>query len=296
MHQHSLFTMDQLTNKEIFSILHEAQSFENEYQDWQLPVQSARVANLFFEPSTRTHFSFESAQMQLGCQIVDFQAESSSIAKGETLYDTIKTFEAIGYQCLVIRHPKDQYFKELDSIHIPILNAGDGAGNHPSQCLLDLLTIYQEFGKLSGLKIAIVGDIIHSRVASSNYSTLIRLGNEVVFSGPQEWQREDSPIMDLDKAVEWADVVMLLRIQKERGAGLKTISNRQYLHQYGLTKERYARMPKHAIICHPAPVNRGVEIDSELVESDKSRIFKQMKNGVLIRKVLTKRAFGIEGF
>ena len=296
MNQHSLLTMDQLTTQEIFSILEDARLFKNEYKDWQLPVSQARVANLFFEPSTRTHFSFESAQMQLGCQIVDFHAETSSIAKGETLYDTVKTFEMIGYQCLVIRHPKDAYFKDLESIQIPIINAGDGAGNHPSQCLLDLMTIWEEFGTLSGLKIAIVGDIVHSRVAASNSTTLKRLGSQVVFSGPKEWQHPNSDYMELDEAVQWADVVMLLRIQKERGANINTISDRQYLQQYGLTEQRYEMMQDHAIVCHPAPVNRGVEIDTDLVEAKKSRIFKQMNNGMLIRKVLMKRAFGFGPF
>lgn len=296
MNQHSLLTMDDLSTEEIFSILEDARQFDTTYKDWQLPVQSARVANLFFEPSTRTHFSFESAQMQLGCQIADFQAETSSVAKGETLYDTVKTFEMIGYQCVVIRHPKDEYFKELESLSIPIINAGDGAGNHPTQCLLDLLTIYQEFGTLSGLKVAIVGDILHSRVAASNKSTLERLGSEVVFCGPEIWRREGYPTMDLDDVVEWADVVMMLRIQKERGAQISGMENMEYLQAYGLTKERYAKMKDNAIVCHPAPVNRNVEIDTDLVEAEKSRIFIQMRNGMLIRKSIMKRAFGFAPF
>ncbi|MBP3852989.1 MAG: aspartate carbamoyltransferase, partial [Erysipelotrichaceae bacterium] len=168
MNQHSLFTMEQLSNEDIFSVLNDARLMNRDFKDWQLPVQNARVANLFFEPSTRTHFSFESAQMQLGCRIADFQAETSSVAKGETLYDTVKTFEMIGYQCLVIRHTQDEYYKELEGINIPIINAGDGAGNHPTQCLLDLMTMQEEFGTLSGLNVAIVGDILHSRVAASN--------------------------------------------------------------------------------------------------------------------------------
>ena len=126
----------------------------------------------FFEASTRTHFSFESAEYQLGCKVADFNASTSSVTKGESLYDTVKTFEAIGYDAVVIRHPKDEYFKELENINIPILNAGDGAGNHPTQCLLDLLTMYDEFKDFKGLNVVIAGDIQHSRVAASNKQAL----------------------------------------------------------------------------------------------------------------------------
>ncbi len=296
MNPNSLLTMNDLSIDDIFSILDDARLFNSSHKDWQLPVSKALVANLFFEASTRTHFSFASAQHQLGCQVVDFNAQTSSVTKGETLYDTIKTFEAIGYDCLVIRHPQDAYFEQLKDIQIPIVNAGDGAGNHPTQCLLDLLTIYNEFGKLHDLKVAIVGDILHSRVAASNKEALERLGSQVVFAGPTEWQRPGYKSVDLDEAIEWADVVMMLRIQRERGAALQEMDDAQYLDMYGLNKKRYEKMQKHAIICHPAPVNRGVEIDSDLVESEKSRIFTQMSNGVLIRRAVMKRAFGFAPF
>lgn len=295
MNQYSLLSMSDLSNDDIFSILHDAKLFDNSMKDWQLPMQNALVANLFFENSTRTHFSFESAQKQLGCKVTDFDAQTSSMQKGETLYDTVKVFEMIGYQCLVIRHSKDEYFKELENISIPIINAGDGKGNHPSQCLLDLLTFYNEFGTLSGLKVVICGDIAHSRVAASDKEALERLGSTVVFSGPKEWQREGYPTMDFDQAIEWADVVMMLRIQKERGAAAH-MTNEEYLHTYGLNKERYSRLQKHAIVCHPAPVNRNVEIDTDLVEAPKSRIFTQMHNGMLVRKAIIKRAFGLAPF
>jgi aspartate carbamoyltransferase catalytic subunit len=296
MNKHSLLKMKDLSTTDIFSILHDARLFDDSHKDWQLPMQNALVANLFFEASTRTHFSFESAQLQLGCKVADFAAESSSITKGETLYDTVKTFEMIGYQCVVIRHPKDEYFKELKNINIPIVNAGDWKGNHPSQCLLDLLTMYNEFGTLSGLKVVIVGDILHSRVAASNKEALERLGSQVAFAGPKEWERPGYPTMDFDKAIEWADVVMMLRIQKERGAAISGMKNGEYLEKYGLTKKRYEKMRPKAIICHPAPVNRGIEIDTDLVEARKSRIFEQMHNGMLIRKAIMKRAFGIPAF
>lgn len=197
---------------------------------------------------------------------------------------------------MVIRHPQDEYFQELEGIQIPIINAGDGKGNHPTQCLLDLLTIYEEFGRFEGLRILICGDVAHSRVAASNKEALELLGAQVQFCGPQEWEREGFPFTDMDTALPQADVVMLLRIQKERGASLHDMSNEEYLKKYGLNKERYAKMKDTAIIMHPAPVNRGVEIDPDLVESEKSRIFQQMANGVLVRKAVIKRAFGLKPF
>lgn len=296
MNQHSLLSMNDLSVHDIFSILDDARLFNSSYKDWQLPLQNALVANLFFEASTRTHFSFESAQYQLGCKVADFNAETSSVTKGETLYDTVKAFEMIGYGCVVIRHPEDEYFKALKDIQIPIVNAGDGAGNHPSQCLLDLLTMYNEFGTLSGLKVLIVGDILHSRVAASDKEALERLGSTVVFAGPKEWEREGYPMVDFDASIPQADVVMMLRIQRERGAAIANMSNEEYLEKYGLTKQRYMQMKDTAIICHPAPVNRGVEIDTDLVEAEKSRIFTQMHNGMLVRKAIIKRAFGFKPF
>ncbi len=296
MNQHSLLTINDLTTEDIFHILDDAKCFNSSHKDWQLPMQNALVANLFFEASTRTHFSFESAQLQLGCKVVDFNEQTSSVTKGESLYDTVKTFEAVGYKAVVIRHKQDNYFDELKNIKIPIINAGDGAGHHPTQCLLDLMTMYEEFGTLAGLKVVICGDILHSRVAASNKEALERLGSTVRFAGPKEWQREGYPTMDFDEAVEWADVVMMLRIQLERGATISGMQDGSYLEAYGLTKERYSRMQKHAIICHPAPVNRNVEIDTDLVEADKSRIFKQMHNGMLVRKAVMKRAFGYAPF
>lgn len=291
MNKNSLLSMSTLSTDEINSILEDALQFSQTFQDWQFSKPKL-VANLFFEPSTRTHYSFASAELQLGCKTIDFNASTSSVAKGESLYDTVKTFEAIGYDAVVIRHTQDEYFKELEGINIPILNAGDGCGNHPTQCLLDLYTIRAEFGHFEGLKVAIIGDIIHSRVAASNYDALTRLGAEVRFGGLDEWLPKDKAKISIDEAVEWADVIMLLRIQHERHAEHMQLSKTEYLEKYGMTKERYAKMKEHAILMHPAPVNRGVEIDSDLVEADKSRIFKQMENGVLVRKAVLKRAFG----
>lgn len=293
MNPNSLLRIRDLSKDELMGILMDAQLFGASQKDWQLP-QRRLVANLFFEPSTRTHYSFASAEHQLGCCVEDFTAVGSSVEKGESLYDTVKTFESVGYDAVVIRHRQDEYFRELEGIEIPIINAGDGAGNHPTQCLLDLLTLYQEFGRIEGIRLAIIGDIQHSRVASSNREAMELLGGEWVFSGPPQWQREGYPYMPIDEAVEWADAVMMLRIQHERHASAMQMSKAEYLQRYGLTKERASRMKPHAIIMHPAPVNRDVEIDSDLVESPKSRIFKQMSNGVLIRKAAIKRAMGVQ--
>lgn len=293
MNSHSLLRIKDLSIEEIYSILDDAEAFSFTHKDWQLP-QRKLIANLFFENSTRTHHSFASAQLQLGAKISDFNAETSSVQKGESLYDTVKTFESVGFDAVVIRHPADEYFHELENIKIPIINAGDGSGNHPTQCLLDLMTMRQEFKHLDNLNVVIIGDIDHSRVAHSNKEALTMLGSTVRFSGPKEWVKDQDIYMDVDEAVLWADVVMLLRIQHERHDDKMKLSKEEYLHRYGLTKERYAKMKDHAIIMHPAPINRGVEIEDELVESEKSRIFQQMTNGVYVRKAVIKRAFRFE--
>lgn len=288
-----LLTMSMLETNEIHQILNDAQAFLDG-DKWH-PNRETFVANLFFEPSTRTKVSFEVAEHKLGLKILNFAAENSSVKKGETLYDTVKTLEAIGANIVVIRHEKDHYFDELvGKINIPIINGGDGCGHHPTQSLLDLLTIKQEFGNFEGLKVVIVGDIRHSRVARSNAEVLHRLGASVWFSGPREWI-DDSIIphgqyIDIDDAVEMADVMMMLRIQHERHAVKMISSTESYHEKYGLTLEREKRMKKDSIIMHPAPVNRDVEIASELVECARSRIFKQMTNGVAVRMAVLKRA------
>jgi aspartate carbamoyltransferase catalytic subunit len=297
MNKNSLLSMKDLTVDDINDILNDASLFSHSRIDWQLPLSDkVLAANLFFEASTRTHYSFESAELQLGIKAVDIQTSASSVIKGETLYDTIRTLESAGYGLFVIRHPEDEYFNQLEEIKSPILNAGDGKGNHPTQCLLDLLTLYQEFGTLRGLNVLICGDVAHSRVAASDKTALEMFHSTVSFAGPKEWEREGYPHVDFDEALGKADAVMMLRIQKERGAAIENMSDSEYLDKYGLNRFRYNRMKKGAIVMHPAPVNRGVEIDSSLVEADRSRIFKQMQNGVLVRKAVIKRALGYAPF
>lgn len=289
----SLLNMNQLSVDEIMQLIQDAMAFSNEKKDWQFS-RSYLVANLFFEASTRTHYSFVAAEHQLNCKVVDVHTESSSITKGESLYDTVKMLACVGYDAVVMRHPQNEYYKALEDIDIHVINGGDGSGEHPSQCLLDLLTIYQEFKKFEGLNVVIIGDIKHSRVANSNYDTLTRLGANVRFSGPQEWISDTSLYVDIDTACEEADVIMMLRIQHERHATSTSLDKGQYLAQYGLTQARAHKMKTNAIIMHPAPVNRGVEIDDCLVECERSRIFKQMENGVYMRKAIFKKVFAEE--
>ena len=258
------------------------------------------VSNLFFEDSTRTKISFEMAERKLGLSVIPFDTSQSSVNKGESLYDTSKTLESIGLNLLVIRHGQNQYYDELKNIKIPIINAGDGTGNHPSQTMLDLMTIKQEFGSFKDLKIAIAGDVKHSRVANSACDILRKLDAKVYFSGPREWFDEGSLMngtyREIDGLIPEIDVLMLLRIQHERHHQKIKYYPEEYLRKYGLTKEREKKMKPSAIIMHPAPVNRNVEIDSDLVECSRSRIFKQMENGVFARMAILKNILEQKGF
>ncbi len=287
----NLFTMKDLSTEKVHHILHTAESFARG-EKWT-PAKQTFAVNLFFEPSTRTKTSFEVAERKLGMEVIPFETGSSSILKGETLEDTLKTLESIGVDLAVIRHKQDAYYESLaGKFQMKIVNGGDGCGQHPTQSLLDLLTIKQEFGKFEGLKVTIVGDLSHSRVARSNTEALAALGAEVFHSGPAEWFEGDAGnaqnYVDIDEAIEFSDVLMLLRIQHERHDTMVDLSAEQYHERYGLTPQREERMKLGSIIMHPGPVNRGVEIADSLVESDKSRIFKQMENGVYARMAVLK--------
>lgn len=280
----NVLKLDDFTVEEINQILDLAEEFKNGKRvDYE---GSKVVANLFFEPSTRTHYSFDMAALRLGCKTQNFDAGNSSLKKGESLYDTVKTFEMFGVDALVIRHVENEYYKQLEGINIPILNAGDGTGNHPSQSLLDLLTIRQEFGKFEGLKAVIVGDIRHSRVAHTNFKVMKRLGMEVYTSGPLEYKEEGYNYVELDDVIDKVDVVMLLRVQHERHAEKMKETIQEYHEAFGLNKKRVEKMKENAIIMHPAPFNRNVEIADDVVECEKSRIFKQIQNGVFVRMAL----------
>ncbi|WP_107942253.1 aspartate carbamoyltransferase catalytic subunit [Metasolibacillus sp. FSL H7-0170] len=281
----NLLSMEHLTNEEILHILERAKAFENGEPSKLL--RSYNVANLFFEPSTRTKTSFEMAERRIGCTVIPFDAEFSSALKGETMYDTVKTLEMIGLDAVIIRAKEDEYYNELlEGINCAVINAGDGAGQHPSQSLLDLYTIQKEFGTFENLNITIVGDISHSRVAKSNAAALTRLGANVRFLCPAEWAGHFEAHHSWDDLIQDSDVIMLLRIQHERHSVSKSFSKESYHEQYGLTVAREAQMKKGAIIMHPAPVNRDVEIADQLVECERSRIFQQVRNGVYARMAI----------
>jgi len=278
-----LLQLTDWTPNDIFLLLNRANEIERGIDD---PKMDAFIVNLFFEPSTRTRFSFEIAEKRMGMQVLNFASDASSTKKGETLYDTLRTLESMGVQAAVIRHPKEGYYNDLkDRLDMNIINGGDGTGHHPTQTLLDLMTIYQEFGGFEGLTVAMIGDISHSRVARSNALTLERLGAKVIFSAPPEWQDKgfSGTCMLIDEVIQMADVVNMLRIQTERHDQTAQLTKEQYHEAYGLTIEREKKMKPGAIIMHPGPFNRGVEIADALVESPRSRIFKQVHNGVAVR-------------
>ncbi|MBB4823998.1 aspartate carbamoyltransferase catalytic subunit [Sporosarcina luteola] len=280
-----LLSMKHLSTDEIMMILERAEQFKK-YGIRQTPSPYI-ISNLFFEPSTRTKTSFEMAELKLGLDVLPFEPGFSSALKGESLYDTVKTLEAIGLDALVIRHPEDGYYEPLlDNVNVSLINAGDGSGQHPTQSLLDLYTIKEEFGSFEGLKVLIAGDVAHSRVARSNADALKRLGAEVTFLCPPEWAGEFECVDCWDEVIATSDVVMLLRVQHERHDEQSTLTKESYHARYGLTVEREKMMKKKAIIMHPAPVNRDVEIADSLIECERSRIFKQVENGVYVRAAI----------
>lgn len=287
-----LLTAESLSDQEVMGLIKRAQQFKHGEKS-QLPNQQYFVANLFFENSTRTHKSFEVAEKKMGIDVIEFDAKTSSVSKGESLYDTVLTMSAIGVHACVIRHWEEDYYNELiqsKTITASIINGGDGSGNHPTQCLLDLLTIYEEFGHFDNLNIAICGDLTHSRVANSNMKMLKRLGANLFFCGPEEWYNKKyeayGTYLPIDDVLDKVDVMMMLRVQHERHESGGSFSKKDYHQQHGLTNERATKMKEKAIIMHPAPVNRDVELADELVESYQSRITQQMTNGVFMRMAI----------
>ncbi len=285
-----LLTLKQLETNKIIELIEYAIKLKNGYI---VKYPDKKVATLFFENSTRTHYSFQTALMNLGIKVLSCDVRNASVAKGETLYDTVRVFESFGVDGVVIRSSVDEYFKELENIQIPIFNGGDGKTNHPTQSLLDLMTIYEEFGRFEGLKCCIVGDIAHSRVAHTNIEVMERLGMEVYITGPSEYNDNSAKFIPFDEAVKTMDVMMLLRVQFERHQESMSLTIEEYNKQYGLSIERVEQMLPHAIIMHPGPVNRGVEIDDDVVECSKSRYFKQITNGVYVRMAAI--SFAMEG-
>ncbi|KAF6659142.1 aspartate carbamoyltransferase catalytic subunit [Paenibacillus polymyxa] len=294
LRERSLLGLKELSRNEIESILDRAQYWESQPQKLIPVLQSRFAANMFFENSTRTRFSFEMAEKRLGAQVLNFSAAASSVEKGESIYDTVRTLESMGIDAGVIRLKPAGVLQELaEKVSVPLVNAGDGNNEHPTQALLDLYTMRKTFGELKGLRVSIIGDILHSRVARSNLWALQKFGAEVSFCAPDNMQASDlatyAPYVPMQVALQ-ADVVMMLRVQLERHAEGMLRSADEYREQYGLTEERAASLKSGTIIMHPAPVNRNVEIDSAVVESEQSRIFPQMANGVPIRMAVMERA------
>jgi aspartate carbamoyltransferase catalytic subunit len=264
----------------------------------KLPTLRGRtVVNLFYEDSTRTRISFEAAAKRLSADVINFSAKGSSVAKGESLKDTALTLEAMGADAVVIRHPASGAAHRLAGwVRGSVLNAGDGTHEHPTQALLDAFTIRRRLrgidargAGLDGLRVTIVGDVLHSRVARSNVLLLSTLGAEVTLAAPPtllplavgSWPCAVS--YDLDSALPKSDVVMMLRVQQERMNAAYFPSVREYSRRYGLDAERMARMPGHAIVMHPGPMNRGVEIAADVADSVRSTIVEQVANGVTTR-------------
>ncbi len=253
-------------------------------------LRDVTIANLFFENSTRTRLSFELAEKRLSADVVNFSASSSSVAKGETLIDTVNNILSMKVDMVVMRHPNPGAGIFLSkNVNASIVNAGDGAHEHPTQALLDAYSIREKLGDVAGKKVVIVGDILHSRVALSNIFALQKLGAEVKVCGPATLLPKYVKSLgvgvelNLKKALEWCDVANMLRVQNERMDIKFFPSTREYVKQYGLNKQMLDQLSKEIVIMHPGPINRGVEITSDVADSNHAIILNQVENGVAIR-------------
>ena len=288
-----LLGLEELDREQILAILNTAEPFKevSERAIKKVPVLRGKtIVNAFFENSTRTRISFEFAEKRLSADTVNFAASGSSVSKGETLVDTARNLEAMRIDMVVIRHPSSGAAHFLgDRIASNVINAGDGRHEHPTQGLLDMLTIRDHLGRLDGVKVCIVGDILHSRVARSNIWGLRKVGAEVGVCGPATLLPPDvkelgvTVFRRVEEAIEWADVLNVLRIQLERMQGGFVPSLREYNRIFGVTQARVDRAPRDLLILHPGPMNRGVEIDSAVADGPHSVILEQVTNGVAVR-------------
>jgi aspartate carbamoyltransferase catalytic subunit len=289
-----LLGIKDLNTEDIQLILNTAGQFKEVLQRPVKKVPTLRdvnIVNLFYENSTRTRISFELAEKRLSADVVNFTVSSSSAAKGETLLDTVNNILSMKVDMVVMRHSASgaPHFlaKHIDAA---IINAGDGINEHPTQALLDAFSMKERLGKLEGIKVAIIGDIMHSRVALSNIYLLKKMGAEVVVSGPPtlipRYLQEAMGVSveyNIDKALAWCDIANVLRIQLERQNQPLFSSLREYNLAYGITKERLSKLTKEIVIMHPGPINRGVEMDSDVADSQHSIILDQVENGVAVR-------------
>lgn len=296
---HSLLGLEHVTADEIISILKLARKMH--VRAPRPLLRGKRIALLFYEPSTRTRVSFEFAAKLLGTHTSLISSSASSIEKGESLVDTGKTVQALGADCIVVRHPcSGAPYVLARNLRVPIINAGDGMHEHPSQALLDAYTILRHRKSLKGLKVTMVGDIQHSRVVRSNIHLLAKFGAQIVLCGPPELLPELAEtlapnvkvVRHIEEAVRKADVVMMLRVQKERLAGLK-LDLAKYIAQYQLTAERLKLAKPDALLMHPGPMIRGMEIQSELADGPQSVIEEQVHNGVYVRMAILATCLGV---
>lgn len=288
-----LLGLESLTAEQITLILDTAEPFKevSERPIKKVPtLRGKTIVNLFFEASTRTRISFEFAEKRLSADTVNVSALGSSVQKGETLVDTARNLEAMRIDMVVIRHPSSGAAQFLaERIRSNVINAGDGTHEHPTQALLDLLTLRDKFGKIAGLKVCICGDVLHSRVARSNIWGLLKLGAEVAVCGPPSLMPAGieelgvTVFRRIEDAIQWADVLNVLRLQLERMHAGFIPSLREYYRVFGVTVERLERAPKDLVILHPGPMNRGVEIDSRVADGPHSVILHQVTNGVAVR-------------
>jgi len=297
-----LLSINDLSATDAIGILDTARELAriNDGQVKKLPTLRGRtIVNLFAEDSTRTRISFEAAAKRLSADVINFSAKGSSLSKGESLKDTAQTLQAMGADAVVIRHSASgaaQRLADLEWMSGSVINAGDGTHEHPSQALLDAFTIRKHLGKgasdLKGLRIAIVGDVLHSRVARSNVLLLSMLGADVVLVAPptllpvgvENWPATIS--YDFDAVIPNVDAIMMLRVQQERMSDLFFPNSREYSRYFGLNSERMSVMAKHAIVMHPGPMNRGLEIAADVADSARSVIVEQVTNGVNVRMAI----------
>ena len=304
-HRRDLLGIRDLSAEEIKGILDTAENFReiNQREIKKVPtLRGKTVINLFFENSTRTRTSFELAAKRLSADAVNISVSSSSVAKGETLIDTALNLDAMSPDCIVVRHGSAGVPHQLAKVSkAAIVNAGDGTNEHPTQALLDAMTIREHKKKIAGLEVAIIGDILHSRVARSNIQLLTKLGAKVRVAGPKTLvpadfvhlvEKDLTVAKNIEEAIEGADVVMILRIQKERQDSAYFPTLREYSIHFGLTQERLNLAKEDAIVLHPGPMNRGIEIASEVADSSRSLILDQVKYGVAVRMAVLYLATG----
>lgn len=288
--------IDDCSSEQLKALIELALRISQDSRSFENTRTGRMLVNLFYEPSTRTRMSFEAAAKRLGMHVINFQATGSSVEKGETLLDTFYTIQAMGPDCVVVRHPEEGNSRTLADLAEPgvhVINAGDGSAAHPTQALLDALTLKQNFHEFNDIRLLLAGDIRHSRVARSAIQLFKRLGvGELRLAGPPEFMPDENVTAgttvygDLDEAIRGANAIMMLRIQKERISGLEIPGDSKYHRQWGLDSERLGLAGEGCFVLHPGPMNRGVEISSEVADSRQSLIRSQVRNGLYTRMAL----------